>query len=308
MNFFCRKIFTAFLFLSFAFNARAVNDSLTIGQAFNWKAGDTLVYDYFEVIYFPQPPQGSGTVYQHSKNGFAVEERADFQDTIVYHLRWKNGFADTLTLTNLDTPVTKIGYSVFYPVLGGCEELPPMPTCDSSWSNCDLNTSPQPSPIDTFESLRIRYPRFESGWEMWFTEKVGLRYADFTAQAYWPGGSMGYSGGCGIKLVYYKSDSLTWIDPDYYLGITETAVNQISFQLSPNPANETITLSAETETASEPFNVLVYDITGACVRNIQPNSIRSLTIPVNDLSPGYYVIKVSNGNHYLPAKGFIIAR
>ena len=81
-----------------------------------------------------------------------------------------------------------------------------------------------------------------------------------------------------------------------------------TFQLSPNPANETITLSAETETASEPFNVLVYDITGACVRNIQPNSIRSLTIPVNDLSPGYYVIKVSNGNHYLPAKGFIIAR
>ena len=78
--------------------------------------------------------------------------------------------------------------------------------------------------------------------------------------------------------------------------------------LSPNPANQTITLIAEESASSDPFNVLVYDITGACVRNIQPNSIRSLTIPVNDLSPGYYVVKVSNGNHHLAAKGFIIAR
>lgn len=307
-----RKIFIAVLFLGFAFNVKAVNDTtLTIGQVFGWKAGDTLVYDYYESVNFPYPPYGPGTFNQHNHYGFTIDTRNDFPDTIIFHIRWENGIGDSLMLTNLDTLVTKFGYSVLYPHLNlnSCSGLESMPTCDSSWSNYTFDYID--TPIDTFASLWISFPQFESHSSISFTERVGLRHADMSALEYWPNPAptMGYSGGCGIKLIYYKSDSLTWADPEYYLSITETAANQNSLHLSPNPANETITLSAETETASsEPFNVLAYDITGACVRNIQTSSIRSLTIPVNDFSPGYYVIKVSNGNHHLAAKGFIIAR
>lgn len=298
MNFFCRKTFTAFLFLSFAFNARAVNDTLTIQQAFDWKVGDSLYYRPYEFFQCHPAPGVNSTCYQYYPlRGFTVSSRQTLGDTIQFVLQCtENPMADTVMVSHLDSGITA------FPGMSVCYIIFETAVCDSGAISCSFNSLFW---LGALKGNTISIGYHETGVTSTYLEKIGVFTSQYSALEY----QMGVPGGNGVSLAYYKSDSITWIDSTlfYYNNISEQTTTP-TFQLSPNPANETITLNAEKSASSEPFNVLVYDITGACVRNIQPNSIRSLTIPVNDLSPGYYVIKVSNGNHYLAAKGFIIAR
>ena len=246
--------------------------------------------------------------------GFTVISRQNSFDTITYTiLQLPSGLPDTLIVTHIDsTPAVNSNFVFFkhgftYTV-PSCIVYPPgyySYGCDTSASSCNTSFYSKPDFNNRLCSSHTN-GFFESSYKVDLIEMGGILRLDFIVVEFY---NTGCPGGCSLELAYYKSDSITWMDTALYLynNIPEQTPTP-TLHLSPTPANETITLSAETETASEPLNVLVYDITGACVRNIQTSSIRSLTIPVNDLSPGYYVIKVSNSNHYLAAKGFIIAR
>jgi hypothetical protein len=298
MYFFRTTIIAVFLFLFFAFNAKAVNDTLTIGQAFDWKVGDTLVYRTFTWM-DAGPPYG--TVYSYSGNhGFAVNNRNNLSDTIVYHITWSSGNTDTLILSQLDSLITKFSYSILYPYFGGCQDLQGMPSSDSSWAHGSFNSF-QPAPIDSLASNNILYPCCHGGWNILFTEKIGVRYADFGSLDFWPSGQ---EGGCGIKLVYYKSDSVRWIDPDFYTSIPEPSP-ALSFHLFPNPATDGIIVSAQNQ---YPINISIYDIAGKCLRTVQTTSDGSLSIHIGDFPSGYYLLKVTDQNLLSASKGFVIAR
>ena len=75
----------------------------------------------------------------------------------------------------------------------------------------------------------------------------------------------------------------------------------------PNPASDEIIISSVTESAS-PVNILLYDLTGKCIRTIQKANVISYSIKVDDLAPGYYIVKLVD-EHFNSASGsFIIAR
>ncbi|MCX6198813.1 MAG: hypothetical protein NTY88_06280 [Bacteroidetes bacterium] len=99
MKFFYRKFLTVFLILLFAFYAKAVNDTLTIRQAFDLKVGDTLVYTGWENGQF----FGNQNVYQQPW-GMTIINRLEFSDTIDFTYQILGvGFVAHLILTHLDS-------------------------------------------------------------------------------------------------------------------------------------------------------------------------------------------------------------
>ena len=292
MNFFCRKIFTAFLFLSFAFNAKA--------QSYIYHPFPDTDFTWKGFTSFGAQSQSWISYWTYYNDGDTLVDNLTYHK-IASNTYFREDSVKRVYLTNGAFALTEKLLYDFSLVAG-----------DTMLSG---QTRFQIDSVDTVDyygvSRRILYSHWQNG---------GLSGKDI-----WMDGIGSYQGPLGVwhmfsgpghssvlckaiesSIVKFERNDMAAITCSNFDSLDETS--PLVIQLSPNPANQTIRLTAEKSASSEPFNVLVYDITGACVRNIQPNSIRSLTIPVNDLSPGYYVIKVSNSNHYLAAKGFIIAR
>ncbi len=295
---------TVFLFLFFAFNVRAATDTLTIGEAFDWQVGDTLMYGEYQYVNFPYPPNGPGPVHSHHPTkGFLVVGRNNFSDTIQYFIRWTTGVDDTLVFSSLDTPVTKFSYSVLYSHFGGCEYLQYAPTCDTSWVNCYMNDVPYLQ-IGALMVNEITHMGFETGFSATFVENIGIENAGYGAQEYWPNWPMGYAGSCGVELVYYKSVSFEWRS-QFYTSVSK--IKPTSFRLSPNPVTDELTVAFD-EGNHTPFDAYIYDVTGNLMcahKNISPNMNN---ISVSHLPAGYYVLKLIDAHASASSKGFIIAR
>jgi hypothetical protein len=101
---------------------------------------------------------------------------------------------------------------------------------------------------------------------------------------------------------------LVQIDPDNWIinqngSITVNVPDQESstaFQLSPNPAYNTLFLSLELET-SAPYQVELYDLSGALIRSYQMEKKRE-EIDIQELLPGSYLIQVNNGDQHFSKK------
>ncbi|HLP50803.1 MAG TPA: T9SS type A sorting domain-containing protein [Chitinophagales bacterium] len=300
------KIVFCLVFIWLGYISKASNDTLTIGRVFDWKAGDSLVYDFYEHISYPTPPNGPGVINQHSKRLLYVESRTQLNDTLIYKIRWQYGMLDSLLLSNSDTSVTKLSYSVLYSFMQNwCRPLETMPTVDSSWANAQFNGQPV-SPIDTLSSIWISYPQFETFYSISFTERVGLRHAYFNALEYIPGISsfQGYYGGCGVKLVRYKSDSLTWTDPDFYLSIAPI-YTEPNFGVYPNPATNSVSISWSGVGA---LDVFIYDLAGSSVLNNAGVLNSPVQIKLDNIPNGYYLVKVSDRHGFTRAKSLVVAK
>lgn len=286
MKFFCRKFLTAFMFLFFAFNAKAVNDTLTIGQAFDWSVGDTLIYrQYFETV-FAQPI----ITYQGLK-GFTVTARTDYTDSIVYQVKYIDNTPDSIVINMIDSPVTafKLNNSLVASTL----------QCDTYALDCQLD-----SHIDSINSFLTTYFYVytqDVGSCATFKEKVGLWNRGFLGNGFQvpPVGN-------GIFLVYYSSGSFSWMDTALYNGISEQIQQgTTSFHLFPNPASDELTITTEAE---DVYSVLVYDIMGNCVAAPKNFFDNLFHIKVNHLAAGYYYLKLTGVHSYSTTKGFIVAR
>ncbi len=294
MKFFYRKFLAAFVFLVFAFNAKAVNDTLTIGQAFNWKVGDTLVYRPFRWC-------DSFTGYNAYQIGFEVMARTSFPDSILYSIQYfGNSNLDTMLFINLDSTVTgNFKYDEGWHI--NCFDLLhlcPMPYCpgqiyfDSNFYN--------------YLTISRYFDFGEVNYSYTASERVGLRHIEMSASEYCYGFPYGRPGGCGSTLIYYHSDTITWMDSTlyFYNSITEPKTSP-SFHLFPNPATDELTVTTETEGT---YSVSVYDVMGNCVSAPKNFSDNLFHIKVNHLSQGYYYLKLTDGHSNATTKSFIVAR
>lgn len=297
------------MLLQFTNKANAIPDTLTIQQAFDWHLGDTLQYQKFESINFPSPPYGSGNVYQtYLIPKLIVTGRNDLPDTILYDIQLNNGSIQTIAISQLDSPVTKFGYSLLAPLMGnnswmgGCG-LDYMPTYDSAWSNGQITTYWENlAPLIT---TYVIYPQFETNWSVLFAKRLGVLQASFGAlEYYYNGGSMGLSGSCGLRLVYYKSDSVTWIDSARYFTTVplETGYNAPKTIVFPNPATTEIIVEVE----STPPGAIceIFDFVGRSLRTVKLTNSK-INIPTSDFAPGLYWIRIC-GNQWETVKCFSV--
>jgi hypothetical protein len=91
------------------------------------------------------------------------------------------------------------------------------------------------------------------------------------------------------------------------LALEDELTSKISFHLFPNPANDEITITTETENEA-PFDAYVYDIAGNCVLAHKGITQSRVQLKVNSLPLGYYFLKLTDSNSLLATKGFVIAR
>ncbi len=288
MKFLHRKLLTALLFLFLGFNAKAVNDTLTIGQAFDWQVGDTFMYRHF-TAYFITYPQ---TVYNQLE-GFTVLSRTNYTDSIVYQVEYFNpsttGF---MTFKNPDSSVTTLGGG-YHVVFFGF-----MPFCDTLFNWCH-----QSSHIDSVHSfLTVNYQTssFDATFSAVYKEQIGVWWK---YNPMW--GTPAPPVGTGISLAYYSSGSFSWLDSTlYYTGISSPTPTP-TFHLSPNPVTDRLSITTETDA---PVDVLIYDMLGNCVLTHKNFSHNQVDINVHLIPPGYYLLKLTDRQGLSSSKGFIIAR
>ena len=79
----------------------------------------------------------------------------------------------------------------------------------------------------------------------------------------------------------------------------------LGFTLYPNPATDELTITTENRT---PVDIYIYDMLGNCVLSHKNFSGNMISLKVNHLPPGYYLLKLTDQHGLSSSKGFIIAR
>ena len=305
MKFLYRKFLTALVFLFFAFNVKAVNDTLTIGQVFDLKVGDSLYYRPYEFFECHPASGATSTCYNYLPlKGFTVLSKQISSDTVNYVLQClPSGSQDTVAINNLNSYITTY-QGVLNNSTQHCSFLN-IHGIDSFAINHSFNSGTELVGMKS-NTLRIGY--FESGIVITYLERVGIFSSVFSALEYIPGFPMGIPGGNGINLVYYKSDSTLWIDSSsfgyFYNSISEQKPSP-TFHLFPNPATDELTITNENDA---PVDVYIYDMLGNCVLTHKNFSVNMGSINVFFLPPGYYLLNLTERHGFSSAKGFIIAR
>jgi len=252
-------VFIIVFHLCFVLGLKAQNDSLTIREAFNWKVGDTLVYKQSQCLTLPGNGQGAPPTYncRHFGHfGFNVISRTDLNDTIIYIVNWFTNELDTLMLTSTNNNVKKIAFSTLFDMMyyrvgdtnysSYCSQLEFAVSCDSVnvIDDCIMSYYTD-SIINSLKVVKIELPIFEMKYNINYVEKIGLKDIEFTALEY-----LGSYGGCGMSLVYYKSDSLMWVDSSLlYTDVNDVKTKEIDFTIYPNPTttNFIVTLPSATK-------------------------------------------------------------
>ena len=100
------------------------------------------------------------------------------------------------------------------------------------------------------------------------------------------------------SIVSVKRDGIACNDGNWILGLAKFFAANKNILVYPNPANNTVTVSSESDNA---FSVQILDLTGRLL--IQQNCRQGqLTIPVENLPNGLYLLKVLSGNEMLTKK------
>ena len=300
MKFFYRQLFVAFLLCGCAINAKAVNDTLTVGEVFNWQVGDSFIYRAHRV--FIPPPQ---LVYA-PLTGFSVVSRADYNDTIDYEVNYINpNQTKHFIFSKRDTLMYRYGKPIFTntTVLGAS-----VTTCDTQ-ANCILSFYTD-SVINGASSIyhQTAYHDSIGNNSVWYwthySERIGITHYEYYSMNQTP--NVDFVDSHGFDLVYYKSGNTTWMDSALYyvIGISEQTPAP-TFHLSPNPATDALTITADNQA---PVMVSIYSATGVLMGNYQKPAAGALSIPVNNLPPAYYMLKLSDSDGLSATKGFIVTR
>jgi hypothetical protein len=86
------------------------------------------------------------------------------------------------------------------------------------------------------------------------------------------------------------------------VGIPEQQIIENGFLLYPNPANSNITINYKP--LSKNYSLKMYDATGRLIKVIEKIDQEELTIPIEALNSGIYLINLQDGNNSL-TKRFI---
>ena len=87
-------------------------------------------------------------------------------------------------------------------------------------------------------------------------------------------------------IVYFKTPG--------GVGCAELMINNL--KIYPNPATSYINITSDREEESE---IKIFDMTGRCVKNIIVNDLRNVTVNIDDLEKGIYVINIKGNNRKL---------
>ena len=124
------------------------------------------------------------------------------------------------------------------------------------------------------------YPLYEADDWTWTPLEVNTEYvAIATGQ-----NSEGEWG--ETTLVYFKT---TGGD-----GCAEFMINNL--KIYPNPATSYVNITSDREEETE---VRIYDMTGRCVKNVLVDDLRNVTVNIEDLEKGIYVINIKGNNRKL---------
>lgn len=287
--------------LFFVFQLKATNDTLTIARAFNWQAGDSFVFRTFYSVTIPNGP--NTTTYHTQYSGFisfSVLARQDFQDSIIYQVHFPSmGSAiNEIIIRSPDSLVTAFTGFGNTPLNYGCDYIQNIPACDSplvNWCTLDIYYDPL---VGGRLTLKNNISLFETGHVASYTENMGLRHLSYSALEY-TSYVPGLPGGCGIDLVYYRSDSAEWIDSAVYFGTN--IVSKVSdlnrTKLYPNPCSTNMYL----ELSSLPPNKSYIQFYDALGREVQRAEIYSKITEItrNNLPTGIYFWQLQSENQIL---------
>jgi hypothetical protein len=138
-----------------------------------------------------------------------------------------------------------------------------------------------------------QYYTFEQGrYNQVFKERLGNISYDMVDGSGGPGAEITFD------LTSAKKQGIACDNDNTVLGLRKVLAENNELQVYPNPANNTVTVSAESD---KNFSVQVFDLTGRLL--IQQSSRKEqLTIPVENLPNGLYLLKISSGNEMLTKK------
>ena len=106
------------------------------------------------------------------------------------------------------------------------------------------------------------------------------------------------NGSTTFNLTSLKKNGIACDNENTVLGLRNTLVANNNIVVYPNPANNTVTVSSESDKA---FLVQIFDLTGRLL--IQQSSRQGqLTIPIENLPNDLYLLKILSGNEMLAKK------
>ncbi len=295
-----RKCFSLIFPICLAISGYSQNNNLTIGEAFNLKVGDTLIYRPYQSFQCqPAPGVTITCTYYGSNFGFTVINKILSNDSIIYSLQHLSSTLDSintgpLVITHLDSTMENFNMAYLEGFI--------------NWSNCDLSNamgcdtlayycfsdSIFTSAFDGFNKIEFNNQFFEFGYSIAFIEGIGLYYYNSWAKEYFP---WGVPGGCTIQLAYYKSGSFSWIDSAkyFYTGVEELKRNENRFILYPNPVSDNLIVKSTSQAPNSIQAVKIYDAQMHQVHSITHfNESEEIAIDMSNLVSGVYFVSLEN--------------
>ncbi len=280
-------------------------DTLTIRQTFNLQVGDSLRYRNYEpyILCYDGRRVYRFTDYQ----SFKIVSKQNSGDTLQYIMNTTindtYNLIDTVLINNLDSPITS--YAGILNPRYSQDMFFDAHVIDSRANNYSFYEG---LAADSLISNRFEAGFFESSHRINYIEGIGVFNNEYFG---WGSGSINPSfcaGGTGTQLIYYQSDSTTWMDTTsiYYLNLNEVQSKPL-LRVFPNPANAEITVSSASDKAIIK-TIAIYNVTGQCLRVIKNDlSASDITINTTDLPTGFYFLKLTDGEN-TATKAFIISR
>ena len=115
-----------------------------------------------------------------------------------------------------------------------------------------------------------------------------IDYVEYQDSIPWPQSADGT--GDYLQLVnpnYDNSIASSWIASNQFIGIDETAIND-GLHLYPIPARSIVTVDRNAESIK---SYGISDLTGRMLHHVNDVNSKTVTIPVDDLLPGTYLIR-----------------
>lgn len=286
------RILLLILFMTSAFAGKAQNLLLTIGEAFNWQVGDTLIYRSYSWAMVPQPFQGAPDVqryYYGDFTGFEVISKSAVSDTLVYTIQYFDKLtSDTMMVINPDSVIDSLHYVGALSRTGLCLDYFIGQSC--IWGcNKDTVGSINGNPVVSVSNSWLDVIMYFQ-----IVNNIGIKYSEVVTR-----GFEDRAQGCGAALAYYKSDSIEWRDQTVYnwVGINEVS-NEPLISVYPNPVSDVLYIDSE-----EPVSKLaVYNLSGQMELSLQPFASE---VNVSLLPAGSYTINVETPSKNVVRRRFI---
>lgn len=284
-----------------SYTASAQVDTLTIGDYFNLKVGDTLAYR----INFDDPQNFPAQFYMAGKVEYTILSRTDSGDSILYNIKFlPAGDTSAFVVNNVDSPFCVFrgvknpklygGSSIYN---GGCD----VSTFSDGLGEPDCHLNSSGTWYYNRQLCLYSFGFFESGYYAEVVEGVGYKKTGMSAVEFWPGpGSFGHGGGCWVELVKYSSDTIHWLDSaGYYYVISgiESPLAEPQFSVYPQPASQYINVNLNDYASPGTMHVWVYDMVGRLIKEqTESGSKSTITVDLSFLTNGSYLLNLTESD------------